>query len=61
MLKKFKIERIFYVRKLKIAFRMIHDHKLEMIKKEKETKIDQIRNFKALKFWCKITKRKVFR
>lgn len=56
LLKKFKIERILYKNNLKIGYQKFVTNRSEMIKQEKEAKIEQIRNFKALKFWCRKTK-----
>jgi hypothetical protein len=60
LLKKFKIERLFYKNNLKIAFTKLLQHKIESKVLEKEAKSLQIMNFKALKFWCFQTKTKVF-
>ena len=57
----FKLERILYLGTLKDGFENLREHRILMIKKEKEAKLDQLRNFRALKFWSKKMKRRVFR
>ena len=57
----FKLKRILYMQTLKNGFENFREHRILMIKREKEAKLDQLRNFRALKFWSKKMKRRVYR
>lgn len=56
----YKLDRILYCTAMKDGFHRLKAHRLALIEQEKQAKLDQIKNFKALKFWCKKTKRKVY-
>lgn len=61
LLTNFKLERILYIQSLKDGFENLKEHRILMIRREKEAKLDQLRNFRALKFWSKKMKNRVFK